>query len=193
MSSEAIFLPFDCESGGIGDGVSLLTAHFAACDSNWNVLDELELMLKPKETDDTGSTLYRVTASALSINKIDLIKHDLVAIHQSEAGQRLRDFLVRNSQNGKIKLQPMGKNIGGDVEWATTHILGPNTWKNYVSYRHYDITTVITFLKRKGRLDKYAPESLEKLAEYFGITAEWHTAKGDNYAGIEVMRKLESL
>lgn len=191
--SEAIFLPFDCESGGIGKDISLLSVHFAACDEDWNILDELDLIVKPNAVDDTGSTLYSVTASALSINNIDLIAHDKSAMTYSQAGQVLRDFLVKNSQSGKIKLQPMGKNIGGDVKWVNDHILGAKTFNQYVSYRHYDITGVVTYLKRTGRLDRFAPESLSKLAEYFDIKAEWHTARGDNMAGIEVMRKLESL
>jgi len=193
MKNEGIFLPFDCESGGIGDEVSLLTVHFAVCDEDWNVLDELDLKTKPKDVDETGSTLYKVTASALNINHIDLIKHNAEAIPYNEAGGKLRDFLIRNSRDGAIKLQPMGKNIGGDVAWVTNHLLGKKTFEKYVSYRHYDITTAVTFLKRTGKLDRFAPESLEKLAEYFGIKAQWHTARGDNYAGIEVMKKLESL
>lgn len=190
--SEAIFLPFDCESGGIGD-VSLLSAHFAACDKNWNVVDELDLLIKPNETDETGSTLYKVTASALSINNIDLIAHDKIAMPYSQAGQVLREFLLKNSQNGKIKLQPMGKNIGGDIDWVNKNVLGKKTWSQYVSYRHYDITGIVTYLKRTGKLDPFAPESLEGLAKHIGIEARWHTAKGDNYAGIEVMRYLEDL
>ncbi len=190
--SEAIFLPFDCESGGIGD-VSILSAHFAACDEDWNVVDELDLLIKPNDVDETGSTLYKVTASALSINHIDLIAHDQVALTYSHAGQALREFLVKNSQNGKIKLQPMGKNIGGDVDWITNNVLGKKTFNQYVSYRHYDITGVVTYLKRTGRLDRFAPESLEGLAKHFGIEAKWHTARGDNYAGIEVIRRLEDL
>lgn len=185
--SEAIFLPFDCESGGIGDEISLLSAHFAACDEDWNVVDELELLVKPNDG------IYKVTAEAMSINKIDLIKHEAMAMPYSQAGQLLRDFLVRNSQNGKIKLQPMGKNIGGDVGWVTQHLLGKKTFNQYVSYRCYDITGIITYLKRTGRLDRFAPESLEGLAKYFGFEADWHTARGDNYAGIKVMRKLEEL
>jgi hypothetical protein len=191
--SEAVFLPFDCESGGIGDDISLLSAHFAACDKDWKILDELDLLIKPNETDETGSTLYKVTASALSINNIDLISHDKVAMTYSQAGQVLRDFLIKNSQSGKIKLQPMGKNIGGDVRWINSHVLGKKTFNQYVSYRNYDITGVITFLKRTGRLENFAPESLEGLARYFDIEARWHTARGDNHAGIEVMRRLEEL
>lgn len=190
--SEAIFLPFDCESGGIGD-VSLLSVHFAACDEDWKIIDELDLLVKPNDVDETGSTLYKITASALSINNIDLIAHDKIAMTYSHAGQVLREFLLKNSQNGKIKLQPMGKNIGGDVDWVTKNLLGKKTFNQYVSYRHYDITGVVTFLKRTGKLDQFAPESLSGLAEYLGIKAQWHTAKGDNYAGIEVMRRLEDM
>jgi hypothetical protein len=191
--NEAIFLPFDCESGGIGDEVCLLSVHFAACDEDWQVVDELDLLVKPNDTDETGSTLYKLTASALSINHIDLIAHDKVAMTYSQAGQVLREFLIKNSQNGKVKLQPMGKNIGGDVDWVTSHLLGKKTFNQYVSYRNYDITGVVTYLKRTGRLDQFAPESLEGLAKFFGIEANWHTARGDNYAGIKVIQRLEDL
>src|ERR1039457_5475875 len=121
---EALYLPFDCESGGIGTDICLLSVHFAVCDKELNVIDELNLLLKPKEVDDTGSTIYHVTASALAINNINLIEHDKVALHASAAGQELRNFLWKYSDNGKIKLMPVGKNIGGDVKWVNDHLLG---------------------------------------------------------------------
>jgi hypothetical protein len=191
--SEALYLPFDCESGGIGTEISLLSAHFAVCDKDFSVIDELDLKLKPKDVDETGSTIYKVTASALEINKIDLIEHNKVALHPSAAGQELRSFLWKYSSNGKIKLMPVGKNIGGDVKWVNDNLLGSKTWNEFVSYRHYDITTIVTLLKRKGKLDPMAPESLSGLAKFFNIDADWHTARGDNYAGIAVVKKLESL
>lgn len=184
---QAIFLPFDTETGGIGPDVSLLTAHFAVCDSQWNIIDELDLAMKPADG------IYKVTAESITINKIDLVHHDKIAITYSEAGARLRDFLQRYSQNGKVKLQPMGKNIGFDVGKVTDNVLGPKTFNQFVSYRHYDLTPLITFLKRTSRLSQDAPESLEGLAKYFGFNAEWHTARGDNLVGIKVIKKLESL
>ena len=186
-NSEAIFLPFDTETGGIGPDVSLLTAHFAICDANWNILAELYLAMKPNDG------IYKTTAEALTINKIDLINHDKIALTYSESGARLRDFIKLHSQDGKIKLQPMGKNVAFDVLKVTDNILGAKTFNQYVSYRCYDITPLVTFLKRTKRLELNAPESLSGLAEYFGITAKWHTADGDNKAGIEVMKILESL
>lgn len=191
--SEALYLPFDCESGGIGEEISLLSAHFAACDKDFNVIDELDLLLKPKDKDETGSTIYRVTASALAINHIDLIAHDKTAITCSEAGQQLRNFLWKYSDNGKRYLIPVGKNVQGDINWVNNHVLGVNEWRKYVSYRTYDITSLVIYLKKTGRLAPDAPDSLSKLCEYLGITAEWHTARGDNLAGIEVVKKLESL
>jgi hypothetical protein len=183
----SIFIPFDCESGGIGKEVSLLSVHFAACDEDWNINDELDLLVKPNDG------IYKVTAEALTINNIDLIEHDKKAITYSQAGSLVRDFIMRNSGNGRIKLIPMGKNIGGDVDWVTQHLLGNKTWNQYVSYREYDITSVITYAKRKGILDATAPESLEGLAKYWDIHARWHTARGDNLAGIQVMQTLEAL
>jgi hypothetical protein len=185
--SEAVFLPLDTETGGIGPEVSLLSAHYIAADKDWNVIDELLLLTKP------NNGLYMVTAEALAINKIDLIAHDKVAMTYSEAGGKLREFIWKHSQNGKVKLQPMGKNVAFDVEKITDNVLGKKTWNQYVSYRCYDITPLITYLKRTGKLRPDAPESLEGLANYINFPFVPHTADGDNYAGIAVMKWLESL
>jgi hypothetical protein len=190
--SEPVFLAFDTESGGIGPDISLLTAHFAVCDAQWGIIDELAIVLKPKEVDQTGSTIYKVTAAALSINKIDLIAHDKVAITKAEAGQRLREFLWKYKPQ-KGFLLPMGKNVGGDIAWVNEHLLGSGEWRKYVSYKVYDITTVVAYLKQVGKLSQEVPESLEGLAKYinFGFTA--HTADGDTKASIAAMKYLEEL
>jgi hypothetical protein len=185
--SEALYLPFDTETGGLTAESSLLTVHFAACDKDLNVLDELELFVKPNDEQ------YNVSAEALNINKINLIEHDKTALTYSAAGQELRNFLWKYSANGKVKLVPIGKNVGFDIIKVTDNLLGKKTWNQFVSYRLYDITGIVIYLKRKGKLASDAPESLSGLAEYFGINEVWHTAKGDNMAGIAVVKKLESL
>lgn len=190
--SDPVFLALDCESGGIGPEISLLTAHFAVCDAQWNIIDELALNLKPKEVDETGSTVYRVTAAALEINKINLIEHNKIAVTKAEAGQKLREFLWKYRLQ-KGWLMPMGKNVGGDIDWVNEHILGNGEWRKYVSHRTYDITSLITYVKRIGKLAPDAPESLEGLAKYIGFDFVPHTADGDNRAGIAVIKYLESL
>ena len=184
---DTLYLPFDTETGGITSESSLLSTHLAVCDSSWNIIDELELFTKPNDGQ------YNVTAEALSINKINLIFHDLVAKTYSEAGQVLRDFLFKHSGNGRVKLVPMGKNVGFDVIKVTDNLLGKKTWNQYVSYRLYDLTGLVMYLKRKGKLAPDAPDSLSGIAKYFGIDAEWHTARGDCLVSIEVVKKLESL
>lgn len=190
--TDAAFLAFDCESGGIGEEVSLLTAHFAVCDTKWNIIDELPLALKPKEVDDTGGAIYKVAAQALVINGINIIEHDKIAITKAEAGQQLRAFLWKYKPK-QGWLMPMGKNIEGDVKWVNQHVLGSPEWRKYVSYRTYDITTLITYLKRTGKLPQDAPESLEGMAKFIGFNFKAHTADGDTHAGIAVCSYLESL
>ena len=184
---DTLYLGLDTETGGLTEESSLLTAHFAICDKDFNVLDELELVTKPNDGQ------YNVSAEALGVNKINLIEHDKIAKTYSEAGQELRNFLWKYSQNGKIKLVPVGKNVGFDVIKINNTILGKKTWSMFTSYRLYDITGLVIYLKRKGKLPVDAPDSLSGLGEYFGIKTDWHTARGDNLAGIEVVKKLEAL
>lgn len=184
---DAVYLAFDTETGGVFPETSLLSAHFAVCDKEFNILEELDLLTKPN--DDR----YVVTAQGLSVNKIDLISHDQMAITYSQAGSLLRDFLQKTSNGGKFKLIPMGKNIQGDIQKITDTILGPKNWNQYVSYKVYEITTTLLFLKRTGRLEADCPESLKGAAEYFGINENWHTSRGDNIAGIKLVKALEKL
>ena len=184
---DTLYLPFDTETGGLTEDSSLLTAHFAVCDKDFNIIDELDIFTKPNDGQ------YNVSAQALEINGIDLINHDKVAKPYSESGQELRNFLWKYSNNGKIKLVPVGKNVGFDVIKIHNTILGKKTWSVFTSYRLYDITGLVIYLKRVGKLPADAPDSLSGIAQFFGIEAQWHTAKGDNYAGIAVIKKLESL
>ena len=185
--SYPFFLALDTETGGLDEDSSLLTAHFAVCDDEWNILNELELNIKPNDSN------YTVNARALAINKIDLIDHDNIAITYSEAGSRLRDFLRINSQNGLIKLIPVGKNVAFDIKKINDTLLNSNVFSQYVSYKCYDIGPIVKFLKRTGKLDLGMPESLEGIANKIGINADWHTARGDNIAGIQIIKYLESL
>jgi hypothetical protein len=189
--SDNTFLVLDCESGGIGD-ISLLSAHFAVCDSDWNVADELSLLLKPKEVDETGSTIYKVTAAALDINKINLIEHDKIAVTKAAAGMQLREFLWKYKPR-EGWLLPVGKNVWGDVAWTHEHILGKGEWSKSVSHKLYELNAVLKYLKRKGKIDPTAPESLEELAKFIGFDFVAHTADGDVHATIAVMKWLETL
>jgi DNA polymerase III alpha subunit (gram-positive type) len=179
---------FDLESGGVLKGCSPLTAFFAVCDDKMNIVDTLSLKVKPNDG------VYSVTAEAMGINNINLIEHDKIAITYSEAGQKLRNFLVKNSDNGKVKLIPMGKNVNGDIKWVNEFILGDKTWNMYVSYRIWEVTTMALLAQRLKLIPDNISISLGSLVEYFNLQVDCpsglHNEEYDVYATIAVNEHL---
>jgi DNA polymerase III alpha subunit (gram-positive type) len=183
------YLAFDLESGGIPDGCSVLTAFFQVLDENMQEIDSLHLHVKPNDG------VYHCTAEAMDINKINLIEHDKTAITYSDAGQKLRNFLVKNSDNGKVKLIPMGKNINGDINWVNESMLGKKTWNMYVSYRIWEVTTLALACQSRGKMPHDMSISLGSLVEYFGIMipGDLHNERYDTLATVRVSEALLDL
>lgn len=180
------YIAFDCESGGVIEGCSILTAFFKVLDQDMKELDRLHLLVKPNDG------LYHCTAEAMAINGINLIEHDKAAITYSEAGGKLRNFLVKNSDNGKVKLIPMGKNIAGDINWVTEALLGKKTFNMYVSYRIWEVTTLALAAQRLGKIPYDMSISLGSLVEFFkiDITGVLHNEEYDTDATILVSEAL---
>lgn len=184
-----LFLPMDNETGGLSEGVSLLSTYLEVVDINLNVLDSISLFVKPNDG------IYKVEAGGLEVNKINLVEHDKVAITYSEAGQKLFKFLKKNSNDGVIKLIPLGKNVYKDVEWLQEHLLGKKTMDKFVSYRTLDITGLALTLQVKGKLPPDLGLSLGSLVEYFKISipGNQHEAKYDTLATMITWKKLMEL
>jgi oligoribonuclease (3'-5' exoribonuclease) len=181
------YLAFDVEAGGTDFEHSLLSAYFVVIDEDLKtVYGELDLLVKP----DSGN--YVVTAEALSVNKIQLIEHDKVAITESKAGTLLYNFLKTHASNGAVKLIPLGHNIAFDVDFIKRHLLN-KSFNQFVSYRMLDTSSQIQFMKLTGQVPRDLAGSLSEIATYFGISTidnVPHTAKGDTYMVIEILRKL---
>lgn len=189
-NSEVRYLAFDLESGGIPDGCSVLTAYFQVLDFKNNILGELRFAVKPNDG------VYTLTAEALEVNNIDIKAHDKIAIPYSQAGQQLREFLIQHSDNGKIKLIPLGKNVNGDIKWVNEHILGQKTWNMYVSYRIWEVTTLCLAAQKLGLYPLDASIALGAMVEYFGIQINegvLHDEKYDTLATIAVSEALLKL
>lgn len=184
-----LYLPMDNETGGLAENVSLLSSYLEIVDEKQNVIDSLELFVKPNDG------VYLVEAGGLEINKINLVEHDKTAITYSEAGQKLFKFLQKNSKDGEIKLIPVGKNVAGDVRWLQQHLLGKKTMDRFVSYRVIDITGLAMGLQIKGKLPLDISLSLVSLVEYFNIVVPGaaHEAKYDTKATMLVWYKLLDL
>ncbi|MGH7974887.1 MAG: hypothetical protein ACREBR_05130 [bacterium] len=181
------YLAFDVESGGVSEEHSLLSAYFVVIGEDLKtVYGELDLLVKP----DDGN--YVLTVQALEVNKIDIIAHDKVAITESKAGQLLFNFLKEHAPNGEVKLTPLGHGIAFDVQFIKRHLLN-KAFNQYVSYRMLDTGSIIQFFKLTGLVSRDLAGSLSEIATHFGIstiTNVPHTAKGDTWMVIEVLRKL---
>lgn len=179
----------DLESGGIPEGCSVLSAFFQVLDQDMKPIDSLSLKVKPNDP------IYHVTAEALEINGIDLIEHEKIAIPYSKAGGLLRDFLIKNSVSGQIKLIPMGKNVNGDIKWINESLLGAKTWNIYVSYRIWEVTTLALACQRMGKMTYDMSISLGSLVKYFkiDIPGNLHEEEYDTLATVAVSEALLKL
>jgi hypothetical protein len=182
------YLAVDNETGGF-EGTSLLTSYLAVLDSDMNILGELDLAVRP----DNG--IYCVEAGGLAVNKINLIEHDKIALSYSEAGKRLREFLLAWSLGGEIKLIPFGHNVTFDVIGLRV-LLSRANLEQYTSYRKFDTAVIAQFLKFCGKIPEDVSGSLGSLATYFNIDADpatLHTAKGDVIRTIAVAKAMKAL
>jgi DNA polymerase III alpha subunit (gram-positive type) len=183
-----LYMPLDNETGGLADNVSLLSTYLEVVDEKFNVVDSLELYTKPNDG------VYLVEAGGLEVNKINLIEHDKIAITYSEAGQKLFNFLKKNSQDGKIKLIPVGKNVQFDVTGLQKTLLQKKNMEKFVSYRQLDITAIAMGLQIAGKIPADMGLSLGSLAKHFDVynlvQGNAHEAKYDTQVTMLVFRKL---
>ena len=179
------YISLDCETGGIGIEKSLLTVYLEVLDEKLDMLDSLDLTIKPNDS------IYHCTAEALGINKIDLVKHDKVAIVEKAAGQMLYKFLDTLSANGTIKLMPLGQNVQFDIKFLQAHLISQGTWEKFVSYRVRDTGVLGNSMLDAGLIPSTVSGSLTSYCQYFGINlVDAHTASGDVKATIAVYKKM---
>lgn len=183
-----MYLGFDCETGGIVKGVSVLTASFEVLDKEMNILDEIDFKLIP----DDG--IYRVQPEGMAVNKIDLVELAKEAIPYKDAQKLLGTFLEKNYRElGKKRLIPFGQNVVWDVEYVRESITVDATWFTFVERRVYDTMMFARILQLEGKLPLESV-SLKNLIAYFEIEVEGdlHDAKIDLKATKEVYKRLRT-
>ncbi len=182
------YLVMDTETGGIVKGTSLLTSYFGVLNSDFQLIDELEMFIRPEDR------IYQVTAEALNVNKINLIEHDQRARTYREAGNALYDFLCKTSNDGAIKLAPLGHNVYFDIDKIHEFLMTKNTWLKFVSYRMRDTGVVGNFLKDKGLIPEEISGSLGSYCKFFGIdTSKAHDARGDCMMVVDLFKAMKKL
>ncbi len=189
------FIFHDAETGGLYPRQhSLLTHYFAVATFNGSkfvVERELDLKIKPNADD-----FYKVTAGALKVNRIDLVKHDAAAITIDEAAKELYYFLRESSNDGRNRLCRVGHNEQFDTGFIVNHLLKEEIWRKFTDYHTLDTVPIARYLKLKGKLPASTKLNLERLAEHLNVSFSditLHTAKGDTMLLIRVLEALLTL
>jgi hypothetical protein len=195
------YLHLDCEMGGRDLKYSLLTAAFIVTTEDFNIQDRLYLEVKP----DDGN--YIVSGQGMSVNKIDLIHHDKVAVPYKEAKPLLYKFLRQHSAgivNGAItpnwmpcRLTPVGHGVKGDIAHLIDKLISEGSWEQFCTYHYMDTSVVLQYLRAIGKMPHDTDGSIQALAEYFGIhtpaVAKWHDAMFDTEMTMQVFQKMVEL
>jgi oligoribonuclease (3'-5' exoribonuclease) len=186
------YIWFDTETGGLNPKVhSLLTAYFAICDKDLNLIDELELQLKPSDL-----SKLNLTQEAMNVNKINIDEHlkDPNTITYEEGRVKLKQFLLKNKIKGKRKsFMPAGHNIQFDKEMIWEQLMPQDEFEEEVHYRTIDTSNICNFLKDVEILPDDVG-NLESLVDLFKVAKrETHNAKGDVLMNIEVYRAMKAM
>lgn len=199
-TNKTYFIAVDCETGGIDIETSLLTAYFyfftkdPENNKKFQYLDDLYLRIKPNDG------IYKITTEGMSVNKINLLTHNKIAINEKEAGKYLYQKLKSWSEIAENKpLIPVGHSIQFDINTIIQHLISKNTWNNFVSYKQLDTANIAEFCKLQNKLPTDLSLGLENLCDYFQIKENtdeknlFHDAKFDTLKTVEILEKLMNL
>jgi len=184
-----MYIILDVETGGI-DPVeqSLLTGYLQLLDDGLNQISDFTFALK--------NNTYRVSATSLDINKINLIEHDKVAESKGAIAVRLYNWLENNLKSKELAI-PIGHNVNFDLKFMKENFpycpqsVSLKKWEDYIHYRTLDTQVVARFLQMAGFISKDNKCSLRDLARELNIkdTAA-HTADGDVAVTLSVLKHL---
>lgn len=179
----------DCEMGGRELKYSLLTAYFMVTDDKFNVLGELNLVVKPDDGD------YIVSGQGMSVNKINLQEHDKRAMPYKQAKPLLFNFLKTHS-NGK-HLTPVGHGVKGDIDHVLKNLISAGSWEQFCSYHYIDTSVILQYLRAIGKMPLDTDGSVTALTGYFGVyelgEPRWHDADFDTKMTMKVFQKMIEL
>lgn len=175
------YLVHDFETGGL-ENTSVLTYYGAITDEKFNILDEIELNIRPED----GK--YIITPEALKINKINIIEHYNNSISKNVCVEKITDFLLKNTKYKSEKLYTVGHNVHFDNFLLKSHFLN-SSYSDFFFHHSLDVASIALLLKIVGRLPKDLNISLTNLAKYYKIdTSNAHESKADVLITIAVLK-----
>ena len=161
------YLSIDCEMGGRELKYSLLSAAFVVFDEHFNQIGKLVFKLKP----DNGD--YFVSGQGMSVNRINLVDHDKIAVLYKDAKTQLYNFLKSKSEDSKVRLIPLGHGVRGDMDHIfNAPLISFGSWEQFCTYHYIDTSVVLQYLRGIGKMPLDCDGSVGALAEYFGVPVE---------------------
>ena len=181
-------LGIDTESGGIGLEYSLLSINFSIINDNCEIVESLDLKLKPDPIN--GRSEYFVQAEALRVNKINLAQHDLEAISYKESKSVIYKWLEKTTKEyGNFTV--FGQKVERDVELITRYTISENSWCNFVSRRVIDTISLGKYAQLIGLIPETQSLSLSKITDYLGVEVDEsriHDAQYDVMLGTQYLK-----
>jgi hypothetical protein len=183
------YLALDVELGGLEPETSLLQAYFAVLDDKLELLDSLNLHVRP------DNNLIVINPESLEVTRIDLKKHFAISLPYKSAGTLLYNFLKNHYDSEHRFLTPLGHFVKGDINRVVGTLISKGSWESFVSPNYVDTGVIAKYEIIKGKI---SPEGigLQKLLKYFKIPFsknELHDAKTDTLLTVEVYRRLLQL
>lgn len=166
------YVAFDSETGGLNaKTTSLLSLGFVFI-KDGEIVNQLEFTLK--------HDIYKVTAEALKVNKINIPGHDVMGIPVSKAIDDFKDAVKKAF--GSEKPTVIGHNVGFDLGFVHEQFMPKEEWEKYVSYRNVDTAGIARFLMAAGVLN-IKKNGLSNILEHYNHGSESsegrHTALWD--------------
>lgn len=187
----------DVETGGLDESrCSLLSVFGYLLDDELTIKEEISLLVKP----DDG--FYQLEAKAMEINAINIAEHDLLAITETEAANKLFDFFHINKIKLRIpeneKMVFAGHNPDLDKRFlkrlmkkVSLSFLKKYTWDDWFTNRVLDTGAVAQFMKLTRDIPKDCNGSLAQLCKFYGIPhVNAHDAKADVNMTLKVLKSM---
>jgi oligoribonuclease (3'-5' exoribonuclease) len=188
-----LLLPFDTETGGLDCRTTdVLTFYMAVMDENFQILDELDMKLKPDE-----GRIPQCEAGALKVNGINVANHlaDPATITYSEAKMKLLTMLKKHvKKTGRYSnLIPMGHNVPFDIGYTQQYILPKEEWEKILHYRTIDTNPIVGFFKDCGWFPRELG-NLGSIVDYLGVPRRSaHNAKEDTLMMVDCYKAMVAL
>jgi oligoribonuclease (3'-5' exoribonuclease) len=189
-----MFLWTDCETTGlINSKHEILTCYMGVYNEKLELVDELDLMLKP-EHGDINRIIYDPEAAL--VTGINLAEHlsDPSTITYEQGKEKILALFERNKIPRKRKhFRLSGHNVDFDKNFILAKLMDSEDWEKYVHYSSLDTLRITVFLQDIGFLPADLG-NLGSLVGYFDIPlGKAHNAREDIKMNVEVYKAIRAM